>query len=186
LLQPYRFQGQIYDVETGLHYNRFRYYDPDIGRFISHDPIGLLGGENHFQYAPNPVEWVDLFGLAKMSGSTGAYGKVGGHHVHAKAGFKNAPNFKDLANKMFSLGNDWMDENGINHSKITQCQRRKFKELEALGCSKNTMKKHTKIAVECLMEGGADEKTARSLVAKSLNELRKMKVTKPNHVPWSK
>ncbi|NHB59594.1 hypothetical protein G9F32_16505 [Acinetobacter sp. 194] len=53
------------DVETGLHYNRFRYYDPDAGRFISHDPIGLLGGDNHFQYAPNPVEWVDPFGLSK-------------------------------------------------------------------------------------------------------------------------
>ena len=65
LLQPHRFQGQIYDVETGLHYNRFRYYDPDAGRFISHDPIGLLGGDNHFQYALNPVEWVDAFGLAK-------------------------------------------------------------------------------------------------------------------------
>ena len=38
LLQPHRFQGQIYDSETGLHYNRFRYYDPDAGRFISHDP----------------------------------------------------------------------------------------------------------------------------------------------------
>ncbi len=37
LLKPHRFQGQIYDVETGLHYNRFRYYDPDVGRFISHD-----------------------------------------------------------------------------------------------------------------------------------------------------
>ncbi|WP_264821746.1 RHS repeat-associated core domain-containing protein [Acinetobacter lanii] len=65
LLQPHRFQGQIYDVETGLHYNRFRYYDPDAGRFISHDPIGLLGGDNHFQYTPNPVGWVDPYGLAK-------------------------------------------------------------------------------------------------------------------------
>ena len=63
LLQPHRFQGQIYDNETGLHYNRFRYYDPDAGRFISHDPIGLLGGDNNFKYAPNPVEWVDPFGL---------------------------------------------------------------------------------------------------------------------------
>ncbi|WP_338849538.1 RHS repeat-associated core domain-containing protein [Massilia sp. W12] len=42
--QPFRFQGQQYDAETGLHYNRFRYYDPAIGRFISQDPIGLLGG----------------------------------------------------------------------------------------------------------------------------------------------
>ena len=62
-MQPHRFQGQIYDQETGLHYNRFRYYDPDAGRFISHDPIGLLGGDNQFQYAPNPVLWIDLLGL---------------------------------------------------------------------------------------------------------------------------
>ena len=62
-MQPHRFQGQIYDHETGLHYNRFRYYDPDAGRFVSHDPIGLLGGDNHFQYAPNPVLWIDLLGL---------------------------------------------------------------------------------------------------------------------------
>ena len=63
LLQPHRFQGQIYDVETGLHYNRFRYYDPDAGRFINHDPIGLLGGDNQFQYAINPVSWIDPLGL---------------------------------------------------------------------------------------------------------------------------
>jgi RHS repeat-associated protein len=44
--QPLRFQGQYYDYETGLHYNRFRYYDPDIGRFVSQNPIRLLGGDN--------------------------------------------------------------------------------------------------------------------------------------------
>ncbi|VWB21672.1 type IV secretion protein Rhs [Burkholderia aenigmatica] len=42
--QNLRFQGQYLDRETGLHYNTFRFYDPDIGRFISPDPIGLLGG----------------------------------------------------------------------------------------------------------------------------------------------
>ncbi|CAA6810584.1 MAG: Rhs-family protein [uncultured Sulfurovum sp.] len=61
--QPLRFQGQYYDQETGLHYNRFRYYDPDVGRFISQDPIGLLGGNNLYQYAPNPTGWVDPLGL---------------------------------------------------------------------------------------------------------------------------
>lgn len=63
-LQPIRFQGQSFDVETGLHYNRFRYFDPDLGMFISRDPIGLLGGFNVFSYAPNPVMWVDPSGLA--------------------------------------------------------------------------------------------------------------------------
>ena len=62
--QPLRFQGQYFDAETGLHYNRFRYYDPDQGRFCSRDPIGLVGGENLRQYAPNPSGWVDPTGLA--------------------------------------------------------------------------------------------------------------------------
>ncbi|MCA1857554.1 DUF6531 domain-containing protein [Massilia oculi] len=63
-LQPLRFQGQYHDVETGLHYNRFRYYDPDCGRFVSPDPIGLAGGNNAYQYAPNPVAWADPLGLS--------------------------------------------------------------------------------------------------------------------------
>ncbi|WP_354335502.1 RHS repeat-associated core domain-containing protein, partial [Undibacterium sp. GrIS 1.2] len=62
--QPFRFQGQQFDEETGLHYNRFRYYDPGVGRFAGQDPIGLAGGTNLFAYAPNPIGWVDPFGLA--------------------------------------------------------------------------------------------------------------------------
>ncbi|WP_223262524.1 RHS repeat domain-containing protein, partial [Variovorax beijingensis] len=61
---PIRFQGQYFDDETGLHYNRYRYYDPVSGRFVSKDPIGLEGGVNVHQYAPNPIEWADPLGLA--------------------------------------------------------------------------------------------------------------------------
>ncbi|WP_088500398.1 polymorphic toxin type 47 domain-containing protein [Pseudomonas helleri] len=64
---PLRFQGQYFDTETGLHYNRYRYYDPQVGRFISKDPIGFAGGLNVYAYAPNPVGWVDPFGLAKLT-----------------------------------------------------------------------------------------------------------------------
>ena len=42
--QPLRFQGQYADGETGLHYNRFRYYAPSNGRFVHQDPIGLANG----------------------------------------------------------------------------------------------------------------------------------------------
>ncbi len=63
-VQPIRFQGQYHDSETGLHYNRFRYYDADCGRFVSLDPIGLSGGHNTYQYAPNPVSWIDPYGLS--------------------------------------------------------------------------------------------------------------------------
>lgn len=58
-----RFQGQYFDGETGLHYNRYRYYSPYVGRFISKDPIGLLGGFNVYSYAPNPNNWIDPLGL---------------------------------------------------------------------------------------------------------------------------
>ena len=60
---PLRFQGQYCDAETGLHYNRHRYYDPQLGRFTTQDPISLAGGVNLYQYAPNPVGWVDPKGL---------------------------------------------------------------------------------------------------------------------------
>lgn len=62
--QPLRFQGQYFDEETGLHYNRHRYYDPDAGRFMTQDPIGLRGGINLYRYAPNPGRWIDPLGLA--------------------------------------------------------------------------------------------------------------------------
>ncbi|MDP5143335.1 RHS domain-containing protein [Rheinheimera baltica] len=69
---PIRFQGQYYDSESGLHYNHFRYYAPQTGRFISQDPIGLLGSINHYQYAPNHINWIDPLGLcAKEDGSVG-------------------------------------------------------------------------------------------------------------------
>lgn len=66
---PLRWQGQYHDPETGLHYNLFRYYDPDAGRFIHQDPIGLAGGENAYRFAVNPVNWIDPFGLTAKCGS---------------------------------------------------------------------------------------------------------------------
>jgi len=50
------------DRETGLHYNTFRYYDPDTGRFTQPDPIGLAGSFNLYQYAPNTLIWIDPWG----------------------------------------------------------------------------------------------------------------------------
>ena len=60
---PVRFPGQWFDEETGLHYNRFRYYDPRTGRFISQDPLGPLVSPNTYQYAPNPINFIDPLGL---------------------------------------------------------------------------------------------------------------------------
>jgi len=61
--QPIRFQGQWYDEESGLYYNRHRYYDPQQGRYINQDPIGLNGGTNLYGYVANPTAMVDPLGL---------------------------------------------------------------------------------------------------------------------------
>ncbi|WP_275427848.1 RHS repeat-associated core domain-containing protein [Proteus mirabilis] len=60
---PFRFAGQYEDEESGLYYNRFRYYDRETGQYLSPDPIGLLGGLNPYGYVHCPTGWVDPFGL---------------------------------------------------------------------------------------------------------------------------
>jgi RHS repeat-associated protein len=61
---PYLYQGQSVDIETGLAYNRFRYYDNESGSYLSQDPIGLMGGVNLYCYVNDPNAWIDIFGLA--------------------------------------------------------------------------------------------------------------------------
>ncbi|MCC4607771.1 RHS repeat-associated core domain-containing protein [Xanthomonas campestris pv. zinniae] len=70
------------DRETGLHYNTFRYYEPEVGVFTTPHPIGLAGGMNLHQYAPNPIAWVDPWGWSYCANSdryrndkTGRYDK---------------------------------------------------------------------------------------------------------------
>ena len=61
---PFRYQGQYEDAETGLYYNRFRYYSADEGVYVSQDPIGLHSGEpNFYAYVSDCNSWVDVFGL---------------------------------------------------------------------------------------------------------------------------
>jgi len=73
--QRVRFQGQYFDAETGLHYNQFRYYSPEVGRFVSNDPIGLLAIACGVPQPPQPA------GKAKLHG----------HHIIFKGAFKTKP-----------------------------------------------------------------------------------------------
>ncbi|AVD88649.1 hypothetical protein C4Q26_16520 [Pseudomonas sp. SWI44] len=79
---PIRFQGQYHDHQTGLHYNRHRYYDPDVGRFVSKDPLSYGGGVNIFLYVANPTGMIDPLGLCS-SKLNNALGGIAGDHLQA-------------------------------------------------------------------------------------------------------
>ncbi|WP_443192673.1 RHS repeat domain-containing protein [Neisseria animaloris] len=88
--QPFRLQNQYFDQEIGLHYNCFRYYEPDTGRFVNQDPVGLLGGDNFYFFAPNIQDWLDPLGLARARARPGTYGAerrthTGGETNHVPA-----------------------------------------------------------------------------------------------------
>ncbi|MGV7963483.1 RHS repeat-associated core domain-containing protein [Photorhabdus tasmaniensis] len=73
--QNLRYAGQYFDNETGLHFNTFRYYAPETGRFITPDPIGLRGGLNPYSYVHNPANWIDPLGLTGCPNSI-KYGEL--------------------------------------------------------------------------------------------------------------
>ncbi|MCL1124452.1 DUF6531 domain-containing protein [Shewanella surugensis] len=74
-----RYQGQIFDAETGLYYNRHRYYDPDSCQYLTPDPIGMVGGNRPNSYVNNPMEWVDPLGLVKEACKKTNLGRVDGN-----------------------------------------------------------------------------------------------------------
>ncbi|SFM26063.1 RHS repeat-associated core domain-containing protein, partial [Pseudomonas sp. ok602] len=85
LEQPLRFQGQYFDPESGLHYNRHRYYNPATGRYLTPDPSKLAGGVNAYRYTLNPTGWVDPLGLNTCPGGDGCRPKGGVEDPAGKA-----------------------------------------------------------------------------------------------------
>lgn len=92
---PFLYQGQYYDEETELAYNRFRYYSPDSGTYLSQDPIGLEGSNpNFYAYVKDVNSWIDVFGLSsayevdtynKLKAGDIKGDKLGNHHTPQKA-----------------------------------------------------------------------------------------------------
>jgi RHS repeat-associated protein len=81
LEMPLRFPGHYHDPETSLHYNRFRYYSPELGRYLQSDPAGQSGGINVYVYPVNPLIDADIDGLrgrgGRRSGNKGKSGPTG-------------------------------------------------------------------------------------------------------------
>ncbi|MCA9644627.1 MAG: hypothetical protein KC492_28245, partial [Myxococcales bacterium] len=115
---PLRFQGQYEDAETGLFYNRFRYYDPAAGLYLSPDPLGLDGGLRAYGYGDNPTGWIDPLGL--MNGRPPHYATVtvsrGGQVILQKE-----LNSKNMTPEEKALG--WPNSMFAAHTEARACRQ---------------------------------------------------------------
>ena len=111
-------KGNIWIVRRGRTTNTFRFYDPDVGRFINQDPIGLRGGLNLYQYAANPMIWIDPWGLA--------FGLGAGTHTAVAIVFDGQGNIKSSG--VWQSGNMTPEE-------------------AALGFPQNTLATHTEARI---------------------------------------
>lgn len=122
-----RFQGQYFDDETGLHYNRHRYYNPNIGQFTTQDPIGLLGGVNNYQYAPNPVGWIDPFGLSCREDDSGRPLSSSQYSVYSEAQLKQGIDYPGRSDKAhFQSSNKQLYEQFQENPDYAEAMEAKF------------------------------------------------------------
>ena len=112
---PFRQLGQYEDDETRLYYNRFRYYDPRIGNYISQDPIGLMGNNpTLYGYVGDLNKWADVFGLkCKKSNTAKVYGDKKGRWRNPDGIFAKDPGWPD--NFGFVKGKDKIGSLDVGH-----------------------------------------------------------------------
>ena len=112
---PIRLQGQFYDAETGLHYNRYRYFDPITATFISKDPIGHAAGADLYSYKGNVFGWIDPLGLTSCRAAAAANMR--------RMGLEGV----DLANNSLNKGRKKLEEAGFELVETTSTGRKVFR-----------------------------------------------------------
>ncbi|MDC9623801.1 PAAR domain-containing protein [Xenorhabdus sp. XENO-7] len=182
---PLRFMGQYEDKESGLYYNRFRYYERETGQYLTPDPIGLMGGLNPYGYVHNPVGWVDPYGLSDsgvldkaMSGKVGD--RLSAHHVIPVEIWKENQKFLDkigIGGRMNSA------ENGIHIPGSKKAMQDDVgKGMKVFHSSNhNTYSGEVREAIDVIKE---DHKNKKLTDRQARDEIRKLQMKMKNRI-WS-
>ena len=176
IINNLRFPGQYWDEETNLHYNWNRYYDPNSGRYVSKDPLGILKGRNHlFAYSQNnSINWIDPYGLlctkatpapSNLIGSCDYYkfrandfvkrqGPIGKEQsYYMDYGYKYCMKFNTLGKQRLSkAGRDWIDATTRSLQLKLENELSKNSNIECCGLRKAAFASHP----EAYMEGGLE------------------------------
>ena len=115
---PQRWPGQYADEETGLHYNRFRYYDPQLGQYISADPLGIAGGLAPYAYVHDSLTWADPLGLSGCPGDAATTGSLWwGHWNDYPKVMVNGQEYAQVGNRLYTRhAVDRMQPSGMRYS----------------------------------------------------------------------
>ncbi|WP_288846685.1 RHS repeat-associated core domain-containing protein [uncultured Citrobacter sp.] len=182
-----RFPGQYEDEESGLYYNRFRYYDCELGQYLCADPSGLEGGINPYGYVCNPFNWIDPWGLScKRANDLKQKGFQEHHIISDKNGLtKNHPllqaagfDLQKMQNKIFlptkgSLHATRSIHKGRHLKKVSENLASKMNEAYRYGQKNGWTQKDYRKALDKIV---ADERAALKSGKRALNKNRR---------PWS-
>ena len=129
--QPFRLQNQYFDQETGLHYNFLRYYEPALGRFITQDPIGLMGGMNLYRFEGTVQNQVDPLGLMVQMIAASWLLEALAHATAAMTGILIGVGIMEAAEAMEATEEE--DKAEVQETEASKCEKERKKRCKKWG-----------------------------------------------------